>query len=92
MRDSQVPLPLELTPSGKPTPSGRLGIPAFEVQPLLQQDGFKELVNKFAWVLGSTYRVPYSNVRTPARQFAVELAAFTQQAQGYPAQLAYPKR
>jgi len=68
-----------------------MGIPASEAQPLLQQDGFKELVNKFAWVLGSCYRVPYSNVRTPARQLAMDLARLTQQIHGYPAQIAYPK-
>ena len=69
----------------------RIGIPASEAQSLLQTDSFQELVNKFAWVLGSTYRVPYCNVRTPARKFAIKLATRTQQQIGYPAQIGHPK-
>ncbi len=87
-QESQIPLSRHI--AGLEA-DGRLGIPASASQPLLQQDAFKELVNKFAWVLGSTYRVPYNNVRTPARQFAIVLAQHTQRKHGYPAQLGYPK-
>jgi len=69
-----------------------MGIPAAQAQPLLQQDSFKELVNKLAWVLGSTYRVPYSNVRTPARQMAITLARVTIADHGYPSQIGFPKK
>ena len=68
-----------------------LGIPAFEAQPLLQSAAFKELVNKLAWCLGSSYRVPYTNVRTLARQWALELASRTITEHGYPSMIGYPK-
>jgi len=47
-----------------------LGLPPHETQIGLQQDLVKELVNKVAWTLGSVYRRPYSNMRTPARAYA----------------------
>jgi len=63
---------------------GSLGIPVFQTQPLLQQDVFKELVNKFAWVLGSTYRQPYGNRKCLARQYAITLAGDVISSHGYP--------
>jgi len=65
-----------------------LGIPPDQAQSLLQTDMFKELVNKFAWALGSTYRLPYANVRSPVRQYAVRCATAVIQAHGYPAKIA----
>lgn len=69
----------------------RLGITASDAQPALQSDAFKELVNKLAWSIGSTYRLPYTNVRAPARQWAITLAQHTVMKHGYPAQIGYPK-
>jgi len=67
---------------------GPLGIPPEAAQPQLQQDAFKELINKFAWALGSTYRHPYANKRSPTREYARRIAARVLRDQGYPAQLA----
>lgn len=68
-----------------------LGIPSSEAQPALQTDAYKELVNKLAWVIGSTYHVPYGNVRTGARQWAMILAQTTHAHHGYPARIGFPK-
>jgi len=65
-----------------------LGVPAIETHTALQTDAFKELVNKFAWVLGSTYRVPYANTRTAARQYAISIATRVVQVHGYPSKIA----
>jgi len=70
--------------------SPTLGIPATSTQLQLQTDAFKELVNKVAWALGSTYRRPYSNGRTVARQVASRLVARLILDHGYPAQLGMP--
>lgn len=69
-------------------PEGVLGIPPHLTQPALQSDCFKELINKLSWALGSTYRAPYKNVRTPARTFALALAQICIRDQGYPRQIA----
>jgi len=61
-----------------------LGIAAAFTHPQLQQDAFKELVNKLAWAFGSTYRKPYSGVRSPARQYALAMAQVAVQVHGYP--------
>jgi len=63
---------------------GSLGVPASSTQPALQQDVFKELVNKLAWALGSTYRQPYGNRRSPVRTEAQKLATQLILAHGYP--------
>lgn len=60
------------------------GIPAHLTKPAEQSDVFKELVNKLAWALGSTYRVPYGNSWTGARQNALELAKSVITDHGYP--------
>jgi len=70
------------------TPKQLLGIPPHETQVTLQQDAFKELVNKLAWALGSTYRVPYANTRTAARQYAISMAGRVVEIQGYPSNIA----
>lgn len=72
-------------------PGERLGIPVTESQPLLQSDCFKELVNKLAWAIGSTYEARYNNVRTPARQLAIAMAQVLVRRQGYPAKIGYPQ-
>lgn len=61
-----------------------LGIPPHEAQLGLQQDVVKELVNKVAWVLGSVYRVNYSNMRTPARAYAWRIVKRCIEDHGYP--------
>lgn len=69
-------------------PALMLGIEAGSTHAALQTDCFKELVNKIAWALGSAYRQPYSGVRTPARQYAVLVAAAIQRDHGYPRKIA----
>lgn len=71
------------------TPSvDTLGVPASETHAALQTDAFKELVNKLAWALGSTYRTTYSNLRSPTRQLAIKMAGYVTQSQGYPGKIA----
>ena len=65
----------------KPEP---LGIPPGEAQLALQQDTCKEMVNKIAWVLGSTYRRNYSNMKTPARAYAWRIVKQVIKDHGYP--------
>jgi len=48
----------------------------------------KELCNKIAWVLGSTYRVPYANMRTEARQYAWRIVKKVLEDHGYPSKIA----
>lgn len=61
-----------------------LGIPPGQAQLALQTDTCKEMVNKIAWVLGSTYRRPYSNMRSPARIYAWRIVKKILQDHGYP--------
>jgi len=68
-------------------PEGALGIPASHTHPPLQQDSFKELINKLAWTLGSTYRAPYSGKRSPAREYALRIARQVMKDNGYPRQI-----
>jgi len=46
------------------------GIPTGDAQEDLRADVYKELINKIAWALGSTYRVNYSNSQQAARKYA----------------------
>lgn len=61
-----------------------LGVPPHEAQIGLQQDTCKEMVNKLAWVLGSTYRRNYSNMKAPARAYAWRLVVQILKDHGYP--------
>jgi len=61
-----------------------LGIPPHQAQLALQTDVCKELVNKIAWVLGSVYRQNYSNMRSPARQYAWRIVKQVVKDHGYP--------
>lgn len=65
-----------------------LGIPASQTFGPGQTNAFKELVNKFAWALGSTYRTPYRWRWSPARSAALELASSVVSEHGYPEYLA----
>jgi len=67
--------------------SDALGVPAHETNPAEQSDAFKELVNKLAWALGSTYRVQYGHVRTNCRKVAIEMAKIVVSDHGYPAHI-----
>jgi len=69
---------------GADTAPEPLGVPPPESIVGFQTEVFKELINKFAWVLGSTYRVPYSNKGSPARQLATLIAKRIIEKQGYP--------
>lgn len=64
-----------------------LGIPPNESQIALQADVVKELANKVAWVLGSTYRVNYSSMRMPARAYAWRIVKKILEDHGYPAKI-----
>jgi len=65
-----------------------LGVPPLDTHLALQTDVAKELVNKIAWVLGSTYRVPYANMRTDARQYAWRIVKKVLEDHGYPRKIA----
>ena len=65
-------------------PPGPLGIPPALTDPTLQQDSFKELINKLAWALGSTYHTHYSRSSSPTRQLAIQMAKHVVQGQGWP--------
>jgi len=65
-----------------------LGIPPLDTHIALQTDVAKELCNKIAWVLGSTYRVPYANMRTNARQYAWRIVKKVLEDHGYPSKIA----
>jgi len=67
-----------------------LGIPAFDAQPALQGDFYKELVGKLAWAIGSSYGAPYSNNRCLARLAAIEIARAIVTDHGYSAGIGYP--
>lgn len=61
-----------------------LGIQPGETQLALQTDVCKELVNKISWVLGTTYRKSYSNMRTSARKEAWRIVKQVIKDHGYP--------
>ena len=65
-----------------------LGVPPLDTHLALQTDVAKELCNKIAWVLGSTYRVPYANMRTEARQYAWRIVKKVLEDHGYPSKIA----
>jgi len=69
---------------GPPIAKSPLGIPPSDAQPALQKESFKELVNKLAWAIGSTYGRPYSNIRSVARTVAIALAKDVIRDHGYP--------
>ncbi len=68
-----------------------LGVPASATHAALQTDSFKELINKLAWALGSTYRTPYNNTSTPTRKLATRIAKHVMSSQGYPLKIAIVK-
>lgn len=68
--------------------TGVMGVAAEDTHPALQTDAFKELINKLAWVLGSTYRVPYTNSKTCARTYALRMARKVLADHGYPTKIA----
>ena len=82
----QTPEPQE-APSWNSLPDGAFGVPSSTTHSALQQDVFKELINKLAWALGSTYRITYSNTRSPARTYAVRMAGKILRDNGYPSKI-----
>jgi len=68
-----------------------LGAPASATHAALQTDAFKELINKLAWALGSTYRTPYNNTSTPTRKLATRIAKHVLSSQGYPLKIVVVK-
>lgn len=69
-------------------PQDAFGIPARDAVAARQTEAYKELVNKIAWCLGSTYRVQYSNQRSPIRVYAQRIARAVVRDHGYPAAIA----
>jgi len=67
-----------------PSGPGPLGVPPGDTYSELQHVCFKELVNKIAWAVGSTYGRPYHNTRTSARLAAIEAAKAVVAEHGYP--------
>jgi len=53
---------------------GPIGIPVSDTIPAMQTEFFKELINKLAWALGTSYRVRYSSPRAEPRATALILA------------------
>lgn len=84
-------LNLQRTPSPTESAFQFLGLPASECQASLQSDAFKELVNKLAWAIGSTYGSSYNNIRTQARATAIEVATALILAHGYPKSIGKPQ-
>jgi len=84
------PCVLQTTPhKGWPSelPDGAFGLPPADTHVGLQQDATKELVNKLAWVIGSTYRIPYGNARSPARSYAWRIVKALLRDNGYPGKI-----
>lgn len=75
--------PQEILETG-PLQEDCLGLPPEATQLALQTDVVKELVNKVAWTLGSVYRRPYNNMRTPARMYAWRIVKQVLKDHGYP--------
>lgn len=65
-----------------------LGVSVSEVSPSVVLDVFRELTNKIAWAVGTTYQRPYNNRRCPAREMAWTVAKHIVEQHGYPANLA----
>lgn len=68
--------------------SSMMGVSPEDAHAALQMDAFKELINKLSWVLGSTYRVSYSNKTTAARSYALRMAKTILKDHGYPRSIA----
>jgi len=85
---AQVRNPRDVISESSPLEDHPLGLPPHETQLGLQQDAVKELVNKIAWTLGSVYRKPYSNMRTPARSYAWRIVKQVIRSHGYPDKIA----
>lgn len=71
-------------PVPHPSENTLLGIPTFLTEPALQTNAFKELVNKIAWAIGSTYKISFSQRRSNVRVVAVALATQIITNEGYP--------
>jgi len=62
---------------------GPIGIPTGDTIPAMQTEFWKELVNKLAWALGTSYRVSYSSPRAEPRSTALILAQQVLSQHGY---------
>lgn len=90
MDSSPKKLPASTAPFLKPLygkAAGSLGYPPGkgeeEASGQEQTDCVKELTNKLAWVLGSTYKRAYSGKKGPVHSFAELAALGIVRAQGY---------
>jgi len=82
---TQLRVPESVYDPQSPSP---LGVNASATHEALQADCYKELINKLAWAIGSTFRTPFSNSRTPTRQLARKLASTLIVEHGYPERIA----
>ena len=88
MSATQTERPGESTRAVTSSAETPLGVPPLDTHLALQTDVAKELCNKIAWVLGSTYRVPYANMKTDARQYAWRIVKKVLEDHGYPSKIA----
>jgi len=85
---AQPPTSPQISPMPSSLSDHPLGIPSADTQDALKQDHYKELVNKVAWVLGTTYGRPYSNINLPARKYAQRIVGAIVRDHGFPRILA----
>jgi len=78
----------DYSPGFLPSDDPPLGVAPLDTHLGLQTDSAKELCNKIAWVLGSTYRVPYANMKTDARRYAWRIVKKILEDNGYPSKIA----
>lgn len=84
-------IPSSAVPSGPPTTYGHapdnFGFPPGSGPGMAsgqeQTDCVKELTNKLAWVLGSTYKKTYSSNKGPVHLYAQRIAKGIVRGQGY---------
>jgi len=68
-------------------PDERMGVAIPDAKPELTYDMMRELGNKIAWAIGSTYRVPYRSKHSEAVKAAGLAALQVLDHHGYPAHI-----
>ena len=79
----QLPLPETKGPYDS-TVTGAFGVPPQEVSGETQLAIVKELTNKFAWCIGSTYKKRYSGKNTEVTKYAYRIVKKILLDHGYP--------
>ncbi len=78
--DKAVHPPRDLRPAGRDP----LGVHISDVDPELTPEVLKELTNKLAWALGSTYKLSYHGKRSRVREAAWDAVKELIHQHGYP--------